>query len=110
LANAAEVELVSSAVLEYENSLNPFPMRTRWVNRCLAAAKHYQALNESIRERARHLEHTHIAAIDALHLACAEASASEYFLTCDDRLIRRYRGDLKTLNPVDFVMAMSGGE
>jgi predicted nucleic acid-binding protein len=27
-------------------------------------------------------------ALDALHLACAEAAGATHFLTCDDRLIR----------------------
>jgi hypothetical protein len=49
--------------------------------------------------------------IDALHLACAEAAESEYFLTCDDRVVRRYQGEkLRVLNPVDFVVSVMGGE
>jgi hypothetical protein len=44
-----------------------------------------------------------------LHVACAEAAGSEYFLTCDDRVVRRYQGEkLRVLNPVDFVVRMGG--
>ena len=52
-----------------------------------------------------HLETQAIKAIDALHVACAEASNSDYFLTCDKRLINRCQGlMLKTINPVDFIL------
>jgi hypothetical protein len=36
-------------------------------------------------------------------------NASELFLTCDDRLIRRYEHEvLQVLNPVDFVVRVEG--
>jgi predicted nucleic acid-binding protein len=31
-------------------------------------------------------------AVDALHIATAEAANSDYFLTCDKRLINRWQG------------------
>jgi len=44
--------------------------------------------------------------VDALHLACAEEAKAEYFITCDDRIIKKYRGEtLKAMNPVSFVMS-----
>jgi len=39
MIEAGEVELVSSSVLAYENSRNPFPERKAWVNNCLELAK-----------------------------------------------------------------------
>ncbi len=46
---------------------------------------------------------------DALHVACAEAAGGEYFLTCDDQVVRCYQGGkLRVLNPVDFVVRMGG--
>ena len=56
------------------------------------------------------LEQAGVGVVDALHLACAEAAASEYFLTCDDRVTRRYQGSLRVLNPVEFVLAITGGQ
>lgn len=50
MMEAGEVELVRSSVLEYENSRNPFPLRKRWVNRCLGIARHYQKVDEGSRE------------------------------------------------------------
>jgi predicted nucleic acid-binding protein len=48
------------------------------------------------------LEQAGVKALDALHLACAEAAGAERFLTCDDRLIRRYSGQMIVQNPVTF--------
>ena len=31
---------------------------------------------------------------------------AEYFITCDDRIIKRYQGEaLKVINPVNFVIS-----
>lgn len=104
-----EAALVSSSVVEYENSRNPYPLRQRWVTHCLALATDHQEVNESIRKRALDLEAEGLKAVDALHVACTEASECDYFLTCDDRLIRRYQGKIEVLNPLSFVLAATGG-
>ena len=108
MIEAGEIELVSSLVLEYENSRNPFPLRKQWVDRCLSLASYRQRMDEGIRKRAQELEQQKLGAIDALHLACAETAGSEYCLTCDERLMRRYHGVLQVLNPVDFVLRTVG--
>jgi len=41
--------------------------------------------------RAEEMEQQGLKAIDALHLACAEAAHADYFITCDDEVIRRYK-------------------
>src|SRR6476646_9040580 len=81
------VELITSSVLEYENSLNPYPLKQEAMNRYLQLAGFRQAVDEAIRQRAEELEQNGLKAIDALHVACAEAVDSEYFITCDKRLI-----------------------
>jgi predicted nucleic acid-binding protein len=57
--------------------------------------------------RAKQLEQQRIKAIDALHVVCAEASQSDYFITCDKRLINCCQGlTLKAINPTDFLLEM----
>ena len=103
------VELVSSRVLEFENSKNPFPWRRAWVDFYLGFARDHQDLDESIRERAVDLESQGIKPIDALHLACAERAKVGCFITCDDAIIEKYEGKaMNVLNPMDFVM--EGGQ
>jgi len=108
LIEAKEVELVNSAAIAYENSRNSSQPRRQWVERCLQLASQFQAINEGITQRAALLEGQGLGAIDALHVACAEASGCDYFLTCDDRLVRRYAGPLKVVNPVSFVLEITG--
>ncbi|MDB9307221.1 hypothetical protein PN471_00800 [Aphanizomenon sp. CS-733/32] len=58
-------------------------------------------VDENIRARAKQ----GIKPIDALHVACAETSESDYFITCDKRLINRCRDlSLKVINPADLIL------
>jgi hypothetical protein len=108
MIEAEEIDLVKSSVLDYENDRNPFPLRKQWVQRCLGLAASSQGTDQGIRERAQELEDDGLQAIDALHVACAEKGGAEWFLTCDDRLIRRYSGSMQAINPVDFVLSVAG--
>lgn len=105
------VELISSSVLEYENSRNPYTIKQEAMNRYLQLAELKQEVSEVIRQRAEELEKSGLKAIDALHVACAEAAKSDYFITCDKRLINRYSGlTTKVINPADFVLEMSSDD
>jgi predicted nucleic acid-binding protein len=56
-------------------------------------------------KRAQQIELSYaIHGLDALHLACAEKLKSEYFITCDDRILRRYAGVVKVISPVQFAI------
>ena len=106
MLESGSVELVSSEVLEFENSRNPFPYRKARVSFYLSLSKDYQQLDESIRKRARVLEGQSLEPLDALHLACAEEAKAGYFITCDDRIIKRYQGEaLTVMNPVNYVIS-----
>jgi predicted nucleic acid-binding protein len=79
MVEAKIVELVSSSVLDYENSRNPYPMKQEAMNRYLQLAELRQEVNEAIYQRAESLGQDGLKAIDALHVACAEALNSHYF-------------------------------
>lgn len=105
------IELISSSVLEYENSRNPYPITQEAMSRYLQIAGFKQEVNEEIRQRAEQLEQNGLKAIDALHIACAEAAGSDYFITCDKRLINRCSGlAMKVMNPVNFVLETSSDD
>ncbi|NJL83764.1 MAG: type II toxin-antitoxin system VapC family toxin [Chloroflexaceae bacterium] len=111
MVEAKTVELISSSVLEYENSRNPYPIKQEAMSRYLQLAKLRQEVDEAIRKRAEELEQNGLKAIDALHVACAEAVNSDYFITCDKRLINRCLGlTMKVMNPADFVLEMSSDD
>lgn len=99
------IDLVSSSVLEYENSRNPYPIKQEAMNRHLQIAKSRQIVDEAIQNRADELEHNGLKAIDSLHVACAETLGCDYLITCDKRLINKCAGlILRVVNPIDFIL------
>lgn len=104
LIESQKIALVSSSVLDYENARNSRLERANAVNLWLSLSKTYQKLTPEIRLRAKALEEMGVKSLDALHIASAEASGSDYFLTCDKRLINRCQAlDLPVLNPTYFI-------
>jgi len=108
MVEQGKVELISSSVLVYENLMNPFIYRREYVASYLSMASVFVATNAALLERAREIEQRGIAALDALHLASAEQAEAEWFITCDDRILRRRRrGRLPVAfnvsTPVEFV-------
>ena len=97
--------LVSSEVLLFENSRNPFEERKIFVSSVLAQAKVVQTINSALLNRAQQIESANgLSGLDTLHLACAEKLKCEYFITCDDRIVRRYKGAVKAINPIQFTI------
>ena len=104
LAEKDKVQLANSSVIEYENSLNPFPNRKAFVEEVLNKTKIYQNLNAQIEKRSKQLvKDLGMTAIDALHLAAAEAADVDFFITCDYNIIKKYKGNLKIIKPLDFL-------
>jgi len=109
LVESGEATLVNSSVLEFENSHNPFSLRREWMERCLSLASEYQRVDELIRERAQELEKQGVPAIDALQVATAESANADFFIACDDRLLKKGKEfKVKSINPVDFVQKELG--
>ena len=109
LVEAGEATLVNSSVLEFENSQNPFSLRQDWMARCLEQATIHQRVGKSIYERAEALETYGFKAIDAMHVACAESAGVDYFLTCDDRLLKKQKHvTISSMNPLDFIQRVMG--
>jgi predicted nucleic acid-binding protein len=110
MIETGEVELISSWVLEFENSRNPFAERRQWVTYYLSFASSVQEANDRIKKRATTLEKVGIDSIDALHIASAEVSGATHFLTCDDDILKKYtqlpEKRLNVCNPVKFIMEM----
>lgn len=89
MCESGRINLVSSEVLEFELGRNPNPQRRAYVEEILANAKLFVEIDGNTMQRAKTLETMGFRAMDALHLACAEAEQVDYFCTCDIRLLRR---------------------
>lgn len=104
LVEKGKVKMVNSSVIEYENSLNTIPERKIFVEEVLKRAKVYQNADENIKKQAENLaKTTNIPPVDALHLATAESADVDIFITCDYDIIKRYKGKVKLMSPLEFI-------
>jgi len=69
--------------------------------------KHVKLIDEIV-QKAVILEKMGIKGMDALHLACAEEAKADFFLTCDEKIVKRYKGCLCVKNPIDFMKIFEG--
>ena len=84
-----EITVINSFVLEYENSKSPLIDRRDKIEDLLKIASEYVRYSERLENRAKDIEKKGFLAMDALHIACAEAAKSDFFITCDDVLLRK---------------------
>jgi predicted nucleic acid-binding protein len=104
----ARIELISSAALMYENLMSPLIQRREYVWTYLALATTHVAADAALLQRAREIETQGMRPLDALHLASAERGRAGWFVTCDDRILRRTRrgkldARLTIGTPIEFV-------
>lgn len=98
--------LIWSFMLEYENSLNPYEDIRMEIDMVSALSSEYVDMAKNVLKVAKKFESKGIKSRDAIHLACAVKGKADYFLTCDDRLIKRaeiIKSNIAIMNPIDFV-------
>ncbi len=84
--------LLSSAALEFELARIPDPQRRARTQKLLSVARERVTIGGAETARASRLREAYeLRALDALHLACAEALRAGVFLTTDDRLLAASR-------------------
>jgi len=100
-----EIELVWSYILDYENSFNPFEERKVTIQKWKNKAKQDVDENEQILETANELASLGIKNKDALHIACAVESNCDYFLTTDDKVLKKLKNydKVAVVNPFTFI-------
>ena len=89
LVENGQIELVSSDALLYENDRTTDIERKTRVRSYLDRAIGFVELSDEIIERAKAIESLGFKSIDALHISMAERGTSEYFVTCDDAIIKK---------------------
>jgi len=85
---AGSIRLVHSPAHDFENERNPREDRRLATQLWLETATVSVTASLEVSERARALAALGFGALDALHLAFAEASAARWFVTTDDRLLK----------------------
>lgn len=80
-----------SEVLIYENSKNPDEQRKIRVASFFHLAREFINVDDSDIERAKFLKGLGFSDIDAMHVMSAEKSKADYFVTCDDDIVKLYK-------------------
>ena len=83
------VVLLTSEALEFEISRTPDEQRRREATAILTLASERLTLSDAAEQLAQSLARDGLSAIDALHVALAATAGADYFVTADDRLLRR---------------------
>ena len=94
---AGSVTLLTSEVLEFEISRIPDEQRRREAAAILTLASERLTLSESTEVLAESFAQAGLSSIDALHVALADTANANYFVTSDDKLLRRAKA-LQGLN------------
>jgi len=104
---SGDIKTINSFALEYENSKNPQIENRMIIKDMLNINSEYIAYSEKIQKSAEQFENRGIMGMDALHLACAEMAKAEYFITCDDALLKNAEKiinmQIKTISVMEYV-------
>lgn len=105
LVKEQQIELVWSYILEYENVFNPFEERRLAIQNWKEKAILDFEENKNILELGEKLSYLGLKSKDALHVACAVKGECDYFVTTDDKVLKKLRNYDKifVLNPLDVV-------
>lgn len=107
LVEKNKIELISSEPLLYEISNIPDRIRRNYGLYILNKSFNFIKLNYKIEKLAKEFMKYGIDPLDALHLASAEASLSDFFCTTDDKLLKKTKTiknlNVKTIDPIDLI-------
>ena len=101
-----KMELVTSYILWFENSQNPYEIRQKSISEFLQEnSSEYIGTDKAdiIKLKAEEIIKTGIKVKDAYHVACAIYASCDFFLTTDDRLLKYSTDEIQMVNPVDFI-------
>jgi len=103
-----KIKLVGSDILKHEISKTPDPVRKSQLLSLSGYILKYYTLNDDIIEFAYKLQKSGFGAFDSLHIASAEKSKADVFVTTDDRILKLYRRNpgllkIRIENPADIV-------
>lgn len=106
LIKQRKIRLVTSYILWYENSQNPYETKRVAISEFIQknSAEHVDIEKAGeIKSKAEEIMKTGIKMKDAYHVACAIYSSCDCFLTTDNRLLKYNTSEIQMLNPIDFI-------
>ncbi len=101
--------LVGSDVIDFEISKIPDKERQKKVEFLIQKTLEKQSITTELIQRAKIIAQKGINAVDALHIASAEFIQSEYLITTDNEIVKKYQKQIdffkkiKIRNPIIFL-------
>lgn len=105
------ITLVSSYMVRYESSQNPYAERRENIE---AYIRQYSSVYVSdeckaeIEQAAADIMRTGVKFKDACHVASAIYAKCDYFITTDKRLLKYKSPQIKLVTPIEFVLLLEG--
>jgi hypothetical protein len=106
MMRSGELEYAWSSVLDYEIGRSPFLGRRSLIVPWRDGATVNVALDEDLIARGAEIMSLGVKKMDALHLACAESAACDWFFTLDRGILKKVQrlGEMRVANPIEFVL------
>ena len=100
-----EIEFIWSYILDVENNLNPFEEKKRTIQEWKKFAIIDVEETANLVKVAKKFVAYGIKTKDALHVSSAITGKADYFVTTDDKLLKKLSvmNEIKSANPVDIV-------
>lgn len=98
LSFTGKIKFIGSDVLKHEISKTPDPLRKSQLLSLLKYISKFYSLNDAIIELAYKLQKSGFGSFDSLHIAAAEKSGADIFITTDDKILKLYRKNPDLLN------------
>nr|VFK66513.1 MAG: hypothetical protein BECKUNK1418G_GA0071005_10966 [Candidatus Kentron sp. UNK]VFK71863.1 MAG: hypothetical protein BECKUNK1418H_GA0071006_10856 [Candidatus Kentron sp. UNK] len=94
-----------SYILDIENDQNPFEEKKNAIAKWKRLAVVDVEETESLKERADSFVASGVKAKDVLHVSAAIEGKADFFITTDDRLLKKLAGttEIQAANPIDVV-------
>ena len=108
-----KLHLVCSFILRFENGQSPYTAKSETIANFFENAKEYIGSSEipNIIPTINSLMSYGIKMKDAAHLACAINAKCDYFITTDDKLIKKYNGtEIAVRTPITFLQDLEEKE
>ncbi|WP_295457937.1 PIN domain-containing protein [uncultured Thiodictyon sp.] len=101
---AGEVELVWSYILDLENDQNPFREKRLAIEEWRKYSIAYITESDEIIDKANEFVRIGLKPKDALHVSSAIAGEAKYFMTTDDKLLKKIAAEsqIVAINPISL--------
>ncbi len=106
LMKSGAVEYVCSDAMDYELGQSPNFQEPDMIEPWKSNAVDMVSVDDALIYRGEVIEQYGLKAMDAIHVACAEAASCDWFLTTDRGITKKLHkiGRMRIANPVDFIM------